>query len=53
MIGYDQHHAVCRRHAMHLKTDRKIFRRLFILGVVGAFLLFTIVLLTLSGLPNT
>jgi caa(3)-type oxidase subunit IV len=38
---------------MHLKTDRKIFRRLFIVGVVGAFLLFTIVLLTLSGLPNT
>lgn len=38
---------------MHLKTDRPIFRRLFIVGFVGAFILFTIVLLTLSGLPNT
>jgi hypothetical protein len=38
---------------MHLKTDRPIFRRLFILGVVGAIILFTIVLLTLSGLADT
>ena len=37
---------------MHLKTDRKIFRRFFILGVVGSMILYTIVLLTLSGLPD-
>ncbi len=37
---------------MHLKTDAKIFRRFFILGVTGAFILFTIVLLTLSGLAD-
>ncbi|MEI8336920.1 MAG: cytochrome C oxidase subunit IV family protein [Actinomycetes bacterium] len=37
---------------MHLKTDAKIFRRFFILGVTGAFFLFTIVLLTLSGLAD-
>ena len=37
---------------MHLKTDAKIFRRFFILGVTGAFMLFTILLLTLSGLAD-
>ncbi len=37
---------------MHLKTDAKIFRRFFILGVTGAFILFTILLLTLSGLAD-
>jgi caa(3)-type oxidase subunit IV len=37
---------------MHLKTDAKIFRRFFILGFTGAFFLFTILLLTLSGLAD-
>jgi cytochrome c oxidase subunit 4 len=38
---------------MHLKTDRKIFRRLFMVGFVGSLILYTIVLLTLSGLADT
>lgn len=38
---------------MHLRTDRKIFRNLFIVGFVGTLILYTIVLLTLSGLPDT
>ncbi|MFM7270375.1 MAG: cytochrome C oxidase subunit IV family protein [Actinomycetes bacterium] len=37
---------------MHLKTDKPIFRRFFILGVTGTMILYTIVLLTLSGLPD-
>ena len=37
---------------MHLKTDAKIFRRFFIVGFTGAFILFTILLLTLSGLAD-
>lgn len=37
---------------MHLKTDAKIFRRFFLLGITGAFVLFTILLLTLSGLAD-
>jgi cytochrome c oxidase subunit 4 len=32
---------------MHLRTDRPIFRRFFILGAVGAISLYTIVLATL------
>ena len=32
---------------MHLRTDRPIFRRLFIVGSIGALLLYTIVLATL------
>jgi cytochrome c oxidase subunit IV len=32
---------------MHLRTDRPIFRRFFIMGAVGAVLLYTIVLATL------
>ena len=32
---------------MHLRTDRMIFRRFFIMGGVGAILLYTIVLATL------
>lgn len=37
---------------MHLKTDKRIFRRFFILGITGTMILYTIVLLTLSGLPD-
>jgi cytochrome c oxidase subunit 4 len=37
---------------MHLKTDKPIFRRFFILGITGTMILYTIVLLTLSGLPD-
>ena len=37
---------------MHLKTDKPIFRRFFILGITGTLILYTIVLLTLSGLPD-
>ena len=32
---------------MHLRTDRPVFRRLFIMGGVGAVLLYTVVLATL------
>jgi len=32
---------------MHLKTDRPIFRRFFVLGIVAALVLYTVVLLTL------
>ncbi len=32
---------------MHLRTDRPIFRRLFVTGSIGAILLYTIVLSTL------
>jgi len=32
---------------MHLRTDRHVFRRLFIIGCIGAVVLYTIVLLTL------
>lgn len=32
---------------MHLRTDRMIFRRFFIMGGIGAILLYTIVLATL------
>lgn len=32
---------------MHLRTDRPIFRRFFVLGLVGALILYTIVLFTL------
>ncbi len=32
---------------MHLRVDRPIFRRLFIVGSIGAIFLYTIVLLTL------
>jgi cytochrome c oxidase subunit IV len=34
---------------MHLRTDRMVFRRLFILGAIGAPLLFLIVLSMLHG----
>ena len=34
---------------MHLRSDRPIFRRLFIVGGVGAVLLYTIVLATLHA----
>lgn len=37
---------------MHLKTDAKIFRRFFIVGFTGAFIIFAILLLTLSGLAD-
>ena len=32
---------------MHLKTDRPIFRRFFVMGIIAAILLYTIVLSTL------
>ena len=32
---------------MHLRVDRPIFRRLFIVGSIGAVFLYTIILLTL------
>ncbi len=32
---------------MHLRVDRPVFRRLFVVGSVGAVLLYTIILLTL------
>jgi cytochrome c oxidase subunit 4 len=32
---------------MHLRVDRPIFRRFFIVGAIGAFMLYTIVLTTL------
>ncbi len=32
---------------MHLRTDRPIFRRFFVIGMVGAVILYTAVLLTL------
>jgi cytochrome c oxidase subunit 4 len=34
---------------MHLKTDKPIFRRFFILGIVAAIILFAIVLTTLHA----
>jgi len=34
---------------MHLRTDRLIFRRFFIVGAVGAVILYTIVLATLHA----
>ncbi len=37
---------------MHLKTDSKLLRRFFIVGLVGAMLLFTVVALTLHALQN-
>ncbi len=38
---------------MHLKTDSKILRRFFIMGLVGAILLFTVIFLTLHGMQNS
>ena len=38
---------------MHLKTDSKILRRFFIMGFVGATLLFLIITLTLHGMQNS
>ena len=38
---------------MHLKTDNKILRRLFIMGLVGALVLFTIIMLTLHAMQNS
>ena len=38
---------------MHLKTDSKILRRFFIMGLVGASLLFMIITLILHGLQNS
>jgi cytochrome c oxidase subunit IV len=38
---------------MHLKFDSLIFRRLFMVGVVLAFIVFTIVLLTFFLAPET
>lgn len=35
---------------MHLRTDMLIFRRFFILGIVAAMILFTIVLLSLHAI---
>lgn len=32
---------------MHLKTDRRVFRYMFLLGIVAAIVLYTVVLLTL------
>ena len=32
---------------MHLRTDKPIFRRFFVVGIVGAILLYLVVLLTL------
>jgi cytochrome c oxidase subunit 4 len=38
---------------MHLRTDRPVFKRLFIVGAISAPLLYVIVLATLHGiLPN-
>lgn len=38
---------------MHLKTDSKLLRRIFIMGLVGAMLLFTIIALTLHAFQNS
>lgn len=35
---------------MHLRTDMVIFRRFFVLGIVGAIILFSIVLLSLHAI---
>jgi hypothetical protein len=35
---------------MHLRTDMLIFRRFFVLGIVAAMILFTIVLLSLHAI---
>ena len=32
---------------MHLRTDRPIFRRFFVVGAIGAIVLYTIILMTL------
>jgi cytochrome c oxidase subunit 4 len=37
---------------MHLRTDKPVFRRFFMLGSVAAVVLFTIVLATLHGIVN-
>jgi cytochrome c oxidase subunit 4 len=37
---------------MHLRTDRPVFRRLFILGAVAAPMLYLVVLATLHGVLN-
>jgi cytochrome c oxidase subunit IV len=37
---------------MHLRTDRKVFRRFFIMGGTAAIVLFAIVLATLHGIVN-
>ena len=37
---------------MHLKTDLPIFRRFFILGLVAAVVLYTVVIGTLHGFGN-
>ena len=38
---------------MHLKTDSKILRRFFMVGLFGATLLFFIITLILHGLQNS
>ena len=38
---------------MHLKFDSKIFRRFFVTGIVLAFVIFTVVLLTFFLQPET
>ena len=38
---------------MHLKTDSAILKRFFVLGLVGATLLFTIIMLTLHAMQNS
>ncbi|HZJ26656.1 MAG TPA: cytochrome C oxidase subunit IV family protein, partial [Acidimicrobiia bacterium] len=38
---------------MHLKTDRPLFRRLFIMGGIAAITLYAIVLTTLHFWSNT
>mgnify|MGYP003325947878 FL=1 len=38
---------------MHLKTDSPLLRRFFIVGLVGAVLLFTIIMLTLHAMQNS
>jgi cytochrome c oxidase subunit 4 len=37
---------------MHLRTDKKVFQRFFILGACGAIAIFSIVLATLHGIVN-
>ena len=38
---------------MHLKFDSKLFRRFFVTGIVLAFIIFTVVLLTFFLQPET
>ncbi len=38
---------------MHLKTDSKLLRRFFVVGLVGATLLFFIIALILHGMQNS